>query len=427
MRAKKLSDFWFRRLPLRGSQHEFNEQFVRRIDRHPVDLQEQQRCFQSNSFIGIDEGVVLHDMKQVSSGHLEKISVQVLPAEHCLRLSQRGFEQTHVTYPFPTAVRRNLLRMRFKNVVQAEKYRWLVLLRQLLESLGVLGIDLLPRGADASLLSGFRSRADRHRTTVGGDFQRAFRTDFEQVEDGAINDKGPTIAMLDEILDHIRSPMLKHQWYTIVVPFRPSVKANTTRPPIVTLVREKVRNVGPRRGRRAGLASEATNEKTPRRGGHRREAVVCGALGRKRVAGLPVGGELPALGLLEPRVLPLRADLPQDGAVERRVGRLVYARLGVSMRDRGCLSLFGDSPEHHRLLAEHLTAEYRVKTEGRGRTVDEWKQRPERGDNHWFDGLVGCAVAGSIQGAVLEGTGGSVTTVNRQRVSFAEMQRRKRA
>jgi hypothetical protein len=105
----------------------------------------------------------------------------------------------------------------------------------------------------------------------------------------------------------------------------------------------------------------------------------------------------------------------------------VYARLGVSMGDRGCLSLFGDSPEHHRLLAEHLTAEYRVKTEGRGRTVDEWKQRPERGDNHWFDCLVGCAVAGSIQGAVLEGTGGSVTTVNRQRVSFAELQRRKRA
>ena len=97
------------------------------------------------------------------------------------------------------------------------------------------------------------------------------------------------------------------------------------------------------------------------------------------------------------------------------------------MGDRGCLSLFGDSPEHHRLLAEHLTAEYRVKTEGRGRTIDEWKQRPERGDNHWFDCLVGCAVAGSIQGAVLEGTGGSVTTVNRQRVSFAEMQRRKRA
>jgi hypothetical protein len=103
----------------------------------------------------------------------------------------------------------------------------------------------------------------------------------------------------------------------------------------------------------------------------------------------------------------------------------VHARLAVAMGDRGCLSLFGDRPEMHRLFAEHLTAEYRVKTEGRGRTVDEWKPRPERGDNHWLDCLVGCAVAASIQGAVLEGTGGQVAE-KRQRVSFAELQRRRR-
>jgi phage terminase large subunit GpA-like protein len=104
----------------------------------------------------------------------------------------------------------------------------------------------------------------------------------------------------------------------------------------------------------------------------------------------------------------------------------VHARLAVPMGDRGCLSLFGDRPEMHRLFAEHLTAEYRVKTEGRGRTVDEWKLRPERGDNHWLDCLVGCAVAASLQGVVLEGTGGAVLPDKRQRVSFAEWQRRRR-
>lgn len=104
----------------------------------------------------------------------------------------------------------------------------------------------------------------------------------------------------------------------------------------------------------------------------------------------------------------------------------VYARLGVAMGDRGCLSLFGDSAEVHRLFAEHLTSEYRVKTEGRGRTVDEWKQRPERADNHWFDCLVGTAVAASTQGAVLPGTQ-ATSPIKRGRVSFAELQRRKRA
>jgi phage terminase large subunit GpA-like protein len=79
------------------------------------------------------------------------------------------------------------------------------------------------------------------------------------------------------------------------------------------------------------------------------------------------------------------------------------------------------------LLAEHLTSEYRVKTEGRGRTVDEWKLRPERGDNHWLDCLVGCAVAASMQGAVLAGTGGSAALpCARERLSFANLQRSRR-
>ena len=57
--------------------------------------------------------------------------------------------------------------------------------------------------------------------------------------------------------------------------------------------------------------------------------------------------------------------------------------------------------------------------------MDEWKQRPERGDNHWLDCLVGCAVAASMQGAVLFGTDGTAPA-KRERVSFAAMQRRSR-
>jgi hypothetical protein len=82
----------------------------------------------------------------------------------------------------------------------------------------------------------------------------------------------------------------------------------------------------------------------------------------------------------------------------------IYARLAVAMGDPGGLTLFGERGEAHRLFIEHLISEYRVKTEGRGRVVDEWKHRPERSDNHWWDGIVGCAVAASILGAVLPGT-----------------------
>jgi hypothetical protein len=50
----------------------------------------------------------------------------------------------------------------------------------------------------------------------------------------------------------------------------------------------------------------------------------------------------------------------------------------------------------HDLLFEHLTSEYPVRTEARGRVVDEWKMAGR--DNHWFDCLVGSAVAASIAG-----------------------------
>jgi len=97
----------------------------------------------------------------------------------------------------------------------------------------------------------------------------------------------------------------------------------------------------------------------------------------------------------------------------------------VPMGDPGCLSLFGRKPELHLLLAEHLTAEYRVKTEGRGRTVDEWKLRLAGADNQWLDCLVGAAVAGSIQGAVLFGTD-SKPMPRRPRIRLSELQRARR-
>jgi hypothetical protein len=84
----------------------------------------------------------------------------------------------------------------------------------------------------------------------------------------------------------------------------------------------------------------------------------------------------------------------------------VQARMVVAPGDPGCLSLFEELPESHRLFAEHLTSEYRIRTEGRGRTVDEWKIRPEQADNHWFDCVIGCAVAASIQGCMLFGMEG---------------------
>lgn len=81
----------------------------------------------------------------------------------------------------------------------------------------------------------------------------------------------------------------------------------------------------------------------------------------------------------------------------------VHARLRTPFGTPGALGLFGggEGPlldgETHRLFADHVTAEYRVETEGRGRKVQEWQPRPGR-ENHWLDCLTGAAVAASIAG-----------------------------
>ena len=106
----------------------------------------------------------------------------------------------------------------------------------------------------------------------------------------------------------------------------------------------------------------------------------------------------------------------------------VHARLAVATGDAGCLSLFGSKPERHRMFSEQITAEYRVTTHGRGRSVVEWKMRPEQSENLWLDCLVGCSVAASIQGAVLFGTAPPPVRKERKhrRRTLAEMRQEKR-
>lgn len=79
----------------------------------------------------------------------------------------------------------------------------------------------------------------------------------------------------------------------------------------------------------------------------------------------------------------------------------VQERLASQIGDAGCLSLYGTRPYEHELYSEHMTSEFRVKTQGRGRVVDEWKLRPDRSDNHWLDCTVGCLVLASSMGCSL--------------------------
>lgn len=79
----------------------------------------------------------------------------------------------------------------------------------------------------------------------------------------------------------------------------------------------------------------------------------------------------------------------------------VADRLRTAAGGAGGWWLHAPGPHGHRLFAEHCAAEYPVTATVKdvGRSVDEWKKVPNR-DNDWFDCLVGCAVAASVQGLV---------------------------
>jgi hypothetical protein len=65
-----------------------------------------------------------------------------------------------------------------------------------------------------------------------------------------------------------------------------------------------------------------------------------------------------------------------------------------------------------------------VPTTARGRTVDEWKLKPGKPDNHWLDCLVGCAVAASMQGSTAQGTS-TAPRRGKGRLKLSELRRKR--
>jgi len=97
-------------------------------------------------------------------------------------------------------------------------------------------------------------------------------------------------------------------------------------------------------------------------------------------------------------------------------------RMTTAQGDPGAMTIYGVKASEHRLFAEQVCAEYRIPVEGRGRKVDEWKLRPEAFDNHWWDGLVGCAAAASIEGVEI-GAGDGQT--KRVRIRLSDLRKAK--
>lgn len=100
-----------------------------------------------------------------------------------------------------------------------------------------------------------------------------------------------------------------------------------------------------------------------------------------------------------------------------RVAGMLTRRMG----DHPSVTLWGDRPIEHELLALHLSAERGYRKDAKGQSVVVWERLADR-ENHLFDCLVGNTVAATFEG-LSPMRGLVVEKKPRQRVSFAELQR----
>jgi hypothetical protein len=105
----------------------------------------------------------------------------------------------------------------------------------------------------------------------------------------------------------------------------------------------------------------------------------------------------------------------------------LFDRFATQPGDVGAFTLYGSDPQHHYMLAEHLTAEYpdQQTSAESGRTVTVWALRPGR-DNHWLDGVVGNSVAASMLGICLNSVQGEAPAKNRKRWTRADLPQKRR-
>lgn len=81
----------------------------------------------------------------------------------------------------------------------------------------------------------------------------------------------------------------------------------------------------------------------------------------------------------------------------------VARRLLAPITAPGALTLFGELQHgrpavNHGFFAQHLSSEYSMPQTGRF-TREVWNKKPGSPQNHWWDTVVGCAVAASVAGA----------------------------
>lgn len=192
-------------MPCRSAPEQLREQVQRVAHRSlHVEFQKDQGRFQTNSFVAVNEGMVLDKMEQVGCGHMEDVMMQELSAKCYPWLGDGRLQQFAASQSFTAAIVPDLAGMQLKYILQSQKFRHVGLLRELLKGLLVTSIDFFARVPQFFFPSATFSRGNPDGGTIRGQLHRALRINLQKVENRPIDDNCPTVAMFDEIFEHLQ-------------------------------------------------------------------------------------------------------------------------------------------------------------------------------------------------------------------------------
>lgn len=109
--------------PCGNSQHCIEEGLIRRTDANAIHLQEHERGDDPSSLVAIQKWMVLHNMEDISCGHLEKVDVVICRAASCLRHGKSRLKEAQIANSSGTAVSFYLVIMDLKSFFQVEEER----------------------------------------------------------------------------------------------------------------------------------------------------------------------------------------------------------------------------------------------------------------------------------------------------------------
>lgn len=207
VRAKERRDLGFACFTLGDGAGELVEAAFGRLDLHPIEIEKDECCHCPGPLVAIDERMVLHQVVQVGGCHLKHVFAQVLAAERCTRLRNRGLQQSHIAHTMIAAVAVDLVRVQREHVFGAEEMRHRDLLCQSLQVVAELAVDLLQRRAELRLALLVTNGRDQDRVAVCRHLQRRIGRNLEHFEDGLVDYQGQAVAVSDQGLAHVGSSL----------------------------------------------------------------------------------------------------------------------------------------------------------------------------------------------------------------------------